>query len=146
MEFIMTGSSSLERKKITNPCDASSVFPKRTKMFFDKVIIPKDDLIHIVKTAIFKVTKTTFAEWSQKNRKREYVELRHMFFYFVHEYSRGTITLQKLGKILSKDHTTVIHSVKTSRNLIETNVAFSYTAYAIYAQIRLMLKEYKYIN
>ena len=56
---------------------------------------------------------------NNKVQKREFVELRNICFYIWH--IKGLIkTLKESGKYFDKDHTTVIHGIKTITNLIET--------------------------
>lgn len=57
-----------------------------------------------------------------KSRKREVVELR-MIFCFIARQMKYTCT--SVGQYIgNRDHTTVLHSVATFRNLIETNEVF----------------------
>lgn len=62
---------------------------------------------------------------SSKNRIRPLVELRFMFFFIARQMK---YTLLEIGQHLGKrDHTTVLHGLKTFRNLYETDVRFKST-------------------
>lgn len=59
---------------------------------------------------------------STKNRARTLVELRFTFFFIARQMK---YTLSEIGQHLGKrDHTTVIHGLRTFRNLYETDVKF----------------------
>ena len=51
-------------------------------------------------------------------RDRDYVYARHMICLLLRE--RTLLTLKRIGYMLSRDHTTIIYSVKSASNLIET--------------------------
>lgn len=59
---------------------------------------------------------------SSKNRTRPLVELRFIFFFIARQMRYGLLEIgQYLGKL---DHTTVIHGIKTFKNLYETDLRF----------------------
>ena len=55
-------------------------------------------------------------------RGRGYVEARQLLMYFMLRYTKQT--LYKIGKMLDKDHATVIYARTTINNLIETDKKF----------------------
>ena len=57
----------------------------------------------------------------KKTRKREYVTARYIFFYMEKRFNAIHFTLTRVGAILNLDHATVLHGVKTIKNLKETN-------------------------
>jgi len=76
-------------------------------------------LIEKAKIVVHEMTGLSYEMFNVKCRDRELVEARQLFFYFVWKYT--TITLKDLGRLLKRDHATVIHSVKTWHNLMETS-------------------------
>jgi chromosomal replication initiation ATPase DnaA len=58
---------------------------------------------------------------SLKNRKRDYVYLRHLYFYFMKDIWKDRITLKWLGNTLNRDHATVIHAVNNFKNKLDTD-------------------------
>jgi hypothetical protein len=69
-----------------------------------------------------------------KDRSRELVELRCIFFFIGRSMRYG---LKQLGVYLgNRDHTTVIHNVNTFRNLYETDQRFRDKYYLIINQIK----------
>jgi len=46
----------------------------------------------------------------ERNRSKELVSLRHYFSYFVRENFK--LTLQDIGRLLGKDHATIIYSIR----------------------------------
>lgn len=60
-------------------------------------------------------------ELSENNRairKREVVIHRHIIRYLI--YNTTTLSMEQTGKITRCDHATVLHSIKSVRNMIET--------------------------
>lgn len=61
----------------------------------------------------------------KKSRKREIVIPRQSYHYFARKYfPHIEVSLTLIGQTTSVDHATVIHSVKTIKNLIETDKRF----------------------
>lgn len=60
-------------------------------------------------------------EMRRRNRKREVVICRHFFCYLVKEIFKERYTLKYIGEFLGcYDHTSVIHAVNNTKDLIET--------------------------
>jgi hypothetical protein len=57
--------------------------------------------------------------WNLKKRKRELVFTRQLIFYFIREHSK--LSLNNIGALLHKDHATVMHAIKTIKNLVEVD-------------------------
>ena len=69
----------------------------------------------------------TLGELLSKARQRELVDARKAFFYFalqIRDRQKRQDSLVSIGKMLGKDHSTVIHSVKQANSLIETDDEF----------------------
>ena len=60
-----------------------------------------------------------------KKRDRHLVEARQIYCFLVMKYSSVEITLKLAGDIINKDHATVLHGVKQTIILNETNIPFS---------------------
>lgn len=58
----------------------------------------------------------TFGDITKQNRKQKYVFLRHTISFFL--WKKG-ITYKIIGKILKRNHATIIHSVRTAQNVKE---------------------------
>lgn len=72
---------------------------------------------------------------SSKNRSRPLVELRFIFFFIARQMRYGLLEIgQHLGK---RDHTTVLHGLKTFKNLYETDIQFKAKYHKIINQIKL---------
>lgn len=86
------------------------------------------DLDYLLK---FIVNKFGFSEkmLAGENRKRELVFARHMFSYLgmtiLKEEHYNSISLALIGSVIKKDHSTVLHAVKTINNLCDTNRAIN---------------------
>jgi len=52
-------------------------------------------------------------------RNRIFVEPRHLVFWLLYESKQFRYTLYEIGKVMSRDHSTVIHANKTINNIIE---------------------------
>lgn len=70
-------------------------------------------------------------------RERRHVQSRQLLFAMLFKYS--TKTLDVIGKILCKDHATVLHSIESINNQYETNKRFK----AMYDRIDEKVKHLK---
>ena len=57
-----------------------------------------------------------------KWRKREVVEARYFFYYYAKNIESKTLVM--LGNATNRDHTTIIHGLRTMENLFETDRAY----------------------
>jgi chromosomal replication initiator protein len=57
-----------------------------------------------------------------KTRKREVVQARQLAMYFAKEFTKMSLT--SIGAAFGRDHTTVIHAIKTVKNLSDTDKTF----------------------
>lgn len=67
-------------------------------------------------------------------RKRECVDSRHLVSFYLRKHRR--YTLHAIGEIIGltpKDHTSVLHSIKTAQNLIDTDENYR-TIYSLAVQ------------
>lgn len=63
-------------------------------------------------------------DWMEsKLRNKEIVYARKYLFYLIHTYEVTQPTLREVGRWYFKDHASVIHSIKTLRNIIEVTPA-----------------------
>jgi len=76
----------------------------------------KYDMGRIVKV-ICCSTDITIDEMKGKNRKREIVTARHLFFYFVRRMTQSTWA--SMGEYLGNDHTTAIHGENKIQDLLD---------------------------
>ena len=61
---------------------------------------------------------------SNEYRGRKLCEARQVFMTLVSKHS--TMTLSAVGRLVGKDHATVLHAIKTIENLCETDPKFDY--------------------
>jgi chromosomal replication initiator protein len=78
-----------------------------------------------IKDIIEKVYESTgipFAELKSNSRKRPVTLARQYAMYQIYDqlYTKA-YTLEEIGKVFNRDHSTVLHSIKMIRQLIETN-------------------------
>lgn len=78
-----------------------------------------------------------------RSRKRDYVIARHIFCFVSHLYYNKRLT--QIGRILNRDHSSVIHAIKAVCNEQETNTDFKKTferiCYAINYEFGTTLKQ-----
>ncbi len=68
---------------------------------------------------IYDIFKATFEiELKTPNRTKEYAFPRHMFCYIANKIYRHSLT--KVGRMIERDHTSVIYSCKTYADLMTT--------------------------
>lgn len=66
--------------------------------------------------------RVTLDEMKSRNRKRPVTTARQISMYFM--YHSGRYTLKMVGDFFGRDHTTVIHSLNTVKDLMETEPDF----------------------
>ena len=78
-----------------------------------------------------------------RSRKRDYVIARHIYCFVAHFYYKYHLT--SIGRILDRDHSSVIHAIKAVCNEYETNTEFKKTferiCYAINYEFGATLKQ-----
>lgn len=67
------------------------------------------------------------AKLKGRNRKRIYVRARMLFCYYAHKNYQASYSLTAIGKVINKDHTTVLHATRVIDRLlsIEDPIAVS---------------------
>ena len=106
-----------------------------------EVKIPIKDIEFLVTTTIIEdvVAKNYSCEVKDittKSRKRATCEPRQIAMYFEKEMTR--LSLEAIGQRFgNKDHATVLHSVKTIKNLIDTDLKFKQSIESMTRQICL---------
>lgn len=92
---------------------------------FETSLKPQNDDEYLADIIIKKVGEKYFLPenyYTSKMRIRPYVLSRQLGMYFI---KKNTILTQTvIGKMYRKDHATVIHSIKTIDNLLETDKRF----------------------
>jgi chromosomal replication initiator protein len=83
-------------------------------------IVP--DMKQIIIESVVRATDVSMEDIQSKLRLREVVEARHLICYFLRNHTM--MPLQKIGNLINRDHSTVIHGYKTVKNLIETDADF----------------------
>ena len=56
-----------------------------------------------------------------RKKKRDVVILRQLYCYFSMKYVKPIPTLAAIGKEVNRNHGTVLHSIRTIHNLMQTN-------------------------
>jgi chromosomal replication initiator protein len=79
----------------------------------------KDELVTEIVAEIWQIPKEALLT---KTRKREVVEARQVLM--AHKKKETGNSLAKVGRSFLKDHATVLHAIKTVKNLRETDKAF----------------------
>lgn len=87
------------------------------------------------------IAECDYSKVKLKNRKREYVLARNLFFYYLRSTFPAQFSLQKIGKFLDRDHTTAIHAVTTIKGLIDVN---DITVLQQLEELRLGLNEFDF--
>lgn len=80
------------------------------------------ELEYIIRT-VCEYFNLTEEQFHSKSRKREFVQARQIAMYFADKYTKKSLYVIGLY-IGKKDHATVIYSVKTVKNLYQTNKKF----------------------
>lgn len=93
------------------------------KIYNDEDFIDEVNDLQLIKV-ICNVNEVDFEQLTKRftYRKREFVECRQMYFYFKKRMSN--LSLEKIGSFFNKDHATVLHSVKSVNNLIDTDANY----------------------
>lgn len=83
---------------------------------------------------ITKETDTSIDDIISKTRKREVVQARQMYHHFMRKYTK--LSLTRIGDMTGgREHATVLHSLKTVNNLVETDKSFAFMFYSIKSKI-----------
>jgi len=73
-----------------------------------------------------------------KSRKRSLVQSRHMICYLAYIFNdEDNKIVHPLKEFLKKDRTTILHSIKTMSNLIETNKTIANDYLILYNKIKM---------
>jgi len=77
------------------------------------------------------------ADLLSKSRKRELVEYRQISMHILKGYT--TLGASAIGRVFKKDHATVLHSIKTVENLLNTDKNFAYKFNSVKQRVRPIL-------
>ena len=97
----------------------------------------KNPAISSIVNSVVNVTGIEFIKIQSVTRKREILYARHLFCYFARK--RTKLSLQEIGNILNRDHATVLHSVKTVKDLLTYDREFI----EIVPEIENKIKQYE---
>lgn len=75
-----------------------------------------------IKEAIFDVLGLRFDQYTTNSRERHFFYARMIFINYCREVQ--DITLEEIGIMLNRDHSTVLHGIKTFKNEIQYNADF----------------------
>lgn len=67
-------------------------------------------------------TTINYFQIKSKSRKREIVEARYIAIHLINKYQMNTLV--NLGKIINRDHSTIIYALKASQDLYKYNFDF----------------------
>ena len=81
-----------------------------------------DGDLFIILSKISQCCMVTIEDLRGNKRNREIVEARQIFCKLAKIRTKYSLT--KIGSAIKRDHATVLHSVRTCNNLIETNLNF----------------------
>jgi chromosomal replication initiator protein len=96
----------------------------------EKMVITEEQIFEIVGKD-YGLTKEQIIS---RSRKRECVESRHLIAYILKRKTR--LSLAKIGEMVGgKDHTTIIHSVKTFENIFDTDSVFRERCENVFAKV-----------
>jgi chromosomal replication initiator protein len=93
--------------------------------------------ISSIVNSVVNVTGIEFIKIQSVTRKREILYARHLFCYFARK--RTKLSLQEIGNILNRDHATVLHSVRTVKDLLTYDREFI----EIVPEIENKIKQYE---
>jgi len=79
---------------------------------------PKE-IISVIFDVIEMITSINQFEIIKKDRSKKIKEARQLFHYLANKYSKDT--LQEIGRLSQRHHSSVIHSVKTVENVLSYN-------------------------
>ena len=88
----------------------------------------KDVQLTMILEAVCSVTEIIPHDILAQNRQRAISTARHLFCYVA--YTHYGYTLMAIARFLSKDHSTVIHSINTYQNYLECNYKLEAKYYA----------------
>ena len=77
-----------------------------------------------------------------KKRQHNLVLARQLSYFFIKKYNK--LSLIMIGKLFNQDHSTVIHSIKTIKNLLDTDKEVRYIFVSIEKYILEELNSCKY--
>lgn len=94
--------------------------------------IPLDELEEVFEVFLPSIDGKIY-QLSHKNRSHSLTNLRHIFCFLAKLMGYSLISI---GRHLRRDHTTIIHSVRTFRNLYQTNDHFRELYFTVIKKLR----------
>lgn len=92
------------------------------QIMFESSVYKSVGKIEKLKTAIFEVMGLKFEDFTKMSRKKEFFYARMIFINHCRFYEN--MNLHKIGELVNRDHTTVMHGIKTYKNDIKYNTEF----------------------
>lgn len=97
--------------------------PKRMSVYLDGMSAEDSENVMKIIEAVEYTTGLDFDEFNVGYRREPLVEARFLFVYMVR--TRMSISLARIGQILGgRDHTTIIHAIKTADNWITNPIYY----------------------
>lgn len=84
----------------------------------------KEQVIDVCLNAVMEVTGYTKAQLAGRSRERDISDARHAFFHVVGIQTTAAFSLKETGKVLGRDHATVMHSRRVALDYLQTEAAF----------------------
>jgi tRNA G18 (ribose-2'-O)-methylase SpoU len=89
--------------------------------------------LQIIENIVCKHYEIEPHDFIKHDRQKEISEARHVFHYLARKYNKAT--LHEIGQWSNRHHTTVLHSTKTIKDLLETENKFNEFVSKIEAEI-----------
>jgi chromosomal replication initiation ATPase DnaA len=83
---------------------------------------PKANVIPIIMSCVCDIFNVTKGELLSKTHKRIVVDAKKATLVLIKRYSKKPITLHQIGRVFDYHHTTVIHSLNSYQNLLDTDI------------------------
>jgi len=103
----------------------------------------EDDILKDLEDAVSIVTGYNLGDLAAKSRNQEIANARHLFIYTADRVTQ--LSSNKIARLLMRDHSTIIHSIKVAESLLKTDPAFNKLYNSITNIIYDKQKEYKKI-
>lgn len=91
-------------------------------MMYDQSISGYGD-VQFLANAIHRILSVGLDQLKMKGKRRQFSDARHIFFFLARKYN-SKLSLNTLGSILSRDHATVLNSIKQARILSQSDIVF----------------------
>ena len=100
-----------------------------------------DPTLELIAEILEDYTGITVDQIKSKSRVREVTQIRQLLCYLAGELTNDS--LKQIGRFINRDHSTVIHSKRTTLDLLETDRKVRNKFYPILAYFNINLKPFK---